>query len=72
MHGEGLEVLSGERQKRLQETIIATETGCVVLDEEEDEIQEKVCEVESLIGCIVLFSCRRGCVNSKFISGGVK
>ena len=42
MHGEGLEILSGERQKKVQDAIISTETACAMLDEEEDEMIGKV------------------------------
>ena len=42
MHGAGLQILSGERQKQLQESIIAAETAGVLLDEETDQIRQKV------------------------------
>ena len=44
MHGEGLQILSGERQKQLQECIIAAETACTLVDEETAQIREKVLE----------------------------
>ena len=45
MHGEGLQILSGERQKQLQECIIAAETSCTLVDEETAQIREKVLEM---------------------------
>ena len=42
MHRSGLQILSGERQKQLQESIIAAETACTLVDEETAQTREKV------------------------------
>ena len=49
MHGEGLQILSGERQKQLQECIIAAETACTLVDEDTAQIREKVLEQNAWI-----------------------
>ena len=42
LHGEGLEILSGERKRRMQESIIAVETECALVDEDASEIKGRV------------------------------
>lgn len=42
MHGEGLQILSGERQKELHESIVAAETAGALLDEETSKIRQMV------------------------------
>jgi hypothetical protein len=46
LHGEGLEILSGERKRRVQESIIAVETACALVDEEASEIKGRKREGE--------------------------
>ena len=59
MHGEGLLILSGERQKQLQESIIAAEAECALVDEEEAQTKEEV-YTKIMCKCKVISSCRRG------------
>ena len=42
MHGAGLEILRGERQKKLQDQIIAAETTADSLDNDMAQIKQKV------------------------------
>lgn len=42
MHGVGLKILSGERQKELHENIIAAEAAGALLDEETSKTRLKV------------------------------
>ena len=42
MHGEGLEILRGERQKKLQDQIIAAKTAADSLDNDMAQIKQKV------------------------------
>ena len=35
-------ILSGEKQKQLQESLIATETACTLVDEDISQIRRKV------------------------------
>lgn len=42
MHGVGLKILSGERQKELHESIIAAKTAGALLDEEISKIRLRV------------------------------
>ncbi len=43
MQGEGLLVLSGERQRQLQEQITATKVSSLALTRENGELQKQVC-----------------------------
>ena len=44
MHRAGLQILSGEKQRQLQESITATETAAALVGQETVEIREMVIE----------------------------
>lgn len=66
-------VLSGQRHKQLQETIIATEVACALLDEDTTQVREKVCYYGSSVvdrgfHCLCVYMCVSDTVSKPHLS----